>query len=373
MDAEEQPAKETTEEQPTKPEDSDNEFVLYTNNELINRKMNEFINELKISKDKEKSLEKSNLNKSLLNSWIRFGKRGLEDYVKFYEDYTDIINAIEETSEPAKENGAEESKETGLTDETVEDEEELKEDEEDEEVDDGEEELKEEDKDREYEFGYSIENHERFIEEIKNGATDSEASKKIGLTRYQIDKWQEKGLNGEEPYNKFHKDYVNAKIYAKNHKEYFKRENKIGRENFIGHTKKGKPLNTACSFSGLKTETVEKWIKLGKEGEEPYKEFYDEYILAINGPAPKESIITEPKKNSPIKIIVTDEYEDDCEVMIKGTIENTKLVKSIFKLYDYQKDIQKIFTNRINNQESELLIILNTTKNNIETIQKMFL
>ena len=178
-------------------------------------------------------------------------------------------------------------------------------------------------------------------------------------------------MNGEEPYNQFHKDYLNAKIYAKNNNEYFSKENTIRRENFIGHIKRGKSMRTACEYSGLKFETVQKWINYGNKGEYPYNEFYKEYIR-IKGSEIKEEIITEEEKESCINIIVLEELNEYFEIMIKGKVENADLIKSVYKLYNYQNDIQKIISNRLNIKESEILIILKTHKNNIETIKKMF-
>lgn len=334
-------------------------YIDYTENELINRKMNEFLNELKITKDKDEAIKNVNLTKTLLKSWLRFGRQGLQDFTKFYEDYKNIINSINKESEPQQDLEGDEHTEIETTTGQEADGEEEK----------GLPDSTEDNK--EYEFGYSFEIHEKLIEEIKNGKTDNEAFKIIGVTRYQVDKWHEKGLNGEEPYNQFHKDYLNAKIYAKNNNEYYKKENKIRRKNFIGHIKKGKPMRVACEYSGLEFETVQNWINMGNKGESPYKEFYKEYILA-KGSENVEETTTYDEDKSNIKVIVFEELDEYCEIMIKGKVENDDLIKSIDKLYNYLNDIQKIITNRINIKESEVLIILKTQKNNIETIKKIF-
>ena len=107
------------------------------------------------------------------------------------------------------------------------------------------------------------------------------------------------------------------------------------------------------------------------KGEYPYNEFYKEYTR-IKGSEIKEEIITDEEKESCINIIVLEELNEYCEIMIKGKVENIDLIKSVYKLYNYQNDIQKIISNRLNIKESEILIILKTHKNNIETIKKMF-
>jgi hypothetical protein len=43
---------------------------------------------------------------------------------------------------------------------------------------------------------------------------------------------------------------------------------------FVKHTRVGVPLADAAALSGIHESTADRWMKLGKEGQEPYSGFY---------------------------------------------------------------------------------------------------
>lgn len=315
----------------------DEDTTYNKDDELLNRKMKMFINALKNGENETQALTQSNLTESLIKNWLRFGKNGMEGYTKFYDEYTKIKNEKDREINQDKEN--------------IE---------------------KETENEEEYEFGYTESLAKGMLKEIRKGKSSYEASKTLGLTKFQVDKWFERGSNGEEPYNKFYKEYLNIKLFVKQFKEYFKPDYITKRDKFIEEIRTNKTIEEACKNVQFKYVSIIKdWLIRGKNNEEPYITFYKEFIEA-NPKLDSEIPEKEPGTNElNLKLIIIEEKENKNEIIIKGTIESKNLVSEINKYKNYQTEINKLLINRINETKSEILLELEVNDENLNQIKEL--
>ena len=169
-----------------------------------------------------------------------------------------------------------------------------------------------------------------FLDEIKNGSFKEDTIKKLNFKPKMINKFLNKRNKGLSPYSTFYKDYnlaliSNFKINSNKLEQFFdeindndietsakkvklpldvinywlslnycrniinesnnSEEDFFSKKSFIYDKKifmlniyKGKSIKQSCKSSYFDYKTIKSWIKQGKNGVEPYNQFYDDYI-----------------------------------------------------------------------------------------------
>lgn len=326
--------------------------TVYNQNKLVNEKMNLLINSLISGKSIEEACNDTNLTTSIIQSWIRFAKQGNSEYLKFYEDYLAVT-----THEVLKEGQTEEEADQEEINEVIDSLrynpekhatiiEAIKEGKTINEASklvnvhindlikwykNGKNGIKPFDsyysdyeKAREYfenkMFSKRMKNfddeetQERlniFINAIKEGKTQEEASELSGISSNTFRYWVNKGNKGEEKYINLAEDYKKVREGVKNKKEEDTAINEIGKND-------------------------------------------DRKNLFNN-----------------IKLIIVESNNESLEIILKGKIIDSELITTIKELEEFKNKINKILTTRLNDEELEILIELNVNNDQLNYLRKL--
>lgn len=112
------------------------------------------------------------------------------------------------------------------------------------------------------------------LDELKTG---KEFSQVKNSDENEINDWIEKGKQDIEPYSYFYEAYgemMNHLRTAENI-EYEKKE--INRKIFLENFKAGKTKEESAKNANIELSQIHEWYLKGKEGKEPYDEFYEKY------------------------------------------------------------------------------------------------
>lgn len=113
---------------------------------------------------------------------------------------------------------------------------------------------------------------ENFLNLIKNGKELNVAAIQSDLDVGDVKDWIKMGKDDKAPYNQFYKEYIRSR-----------HENIKGKLNiFLEKTEEGKAINQSAFEADLDDEEIRTWLNYGKEGIEPYDEFYQDYMRALN-------------------------------------------------------------------------------------------
>ena len=282
---------------------NNDDFINFSKNETKNRKMNLFLNALIECSDTSTALKIAELERSDLNSWIILGENKHPNYIKFYEAYLKV--KPEENDEKPMEKNQEIPEPNLMV--TKEDYEILGKSLYDFIFNDG-----------EYIFTYynpdRIRNDQMnlFIKTFRETKDRVTAYERAGTSNSHIWAWCKHGRAGKQNYLKFYRAYraIKDKIINKdisveksdiatektivekniNHNSKADKDlilinsqtTKTKIQKFFKALKSGNNKYEACISSGLNVSYVNRWYTKGKNGQEGFIEFYENYKKAKN-------------------------------------------------------------------------------------------
>lgn len=104
---------------------------------------------------------------------------------------------------------------------------------------------------------------------MSEGKTRQESSAEANIPLNDINTWYDEGKNRlNENSTKFYKKVKELEEYGNNSEKL-----KI----FIDEVKSGRTQSKAASYAKIKLSLIRKWMEMGKKGEKPYVELYDNY------------------------------------------------------------------------------------------------
>ena len=283
----------------------------------LKRKMNIVLHYLKEGFSEKEAFNSADLNKSILITWKNLGRRGQEPYDYFYQEYKKLKNEedpIEESivNEPKKELSEEERR------------------------------IKEQ--------------MNLFTKEIINTQSIKDAFKNANLNKEEFSQWIILGDNGEELYKNFLDIYKNNIKYIINEEiktiriEEAKRlmvqgysvDEAIERANKIDYTKKEEELNQIIEIE------------------------HNQLIQGIEEDT--KTYLNDLNNELSFELISQNEKTGLSTVIIRGKIKDDNLIPIFDKLRDYQRNFNKILTNRINDDEYDVFIELEIKEEEMEQI-----
>ena len=393
--------------------------IIYNRNELVNNKMNLLINSLKSGKSLEDACLEANLPESIIQSWIRFAKQGNNEYLKFYKDYLavtthDVLKEGQTEEEADQEELNQIIESLGYAPEkhkiiidairegkTINEASKLV----NVHINDlikwyknGKNGIKPFDsyysdynEAREYYDNKMLskrirnfeneETQERiniFLEAIKEGKTRDEASELSGIKLSTINLWVSKGNKGDEKYSEFANNYKKAREIATDDAKKLEDNEKEIKE-FLNYIREGKTRAEACELSNLELKVVQNWITQGKLGKEEFVNLAKEYDNAREEAKTKKEIEelgweldeVEDEIFNNIKIIIVELNEEIANIILKGKIKNNELINTINRLKEFENGIDKILTNRLSEEETELFIELTLNNDQLNILRKL--
>lgn len=200
------------------------------------KKINIFIKATMAGKNYIEAAQTAELNERKLQKWLDYGKQGIEPFKITFEEYQEVKN--NESTEI-----------------------------------------------KTYSHNYTKKRHEIVINAIKEGKTRKEAAELAGIQLRDIQKWYLEGQKGKEPFKQYYEEYLFFKPDPKKQKEErIKRETEEfvqsydEREKFLLAIKDGKTVKIAAEMAELDVNQINKWFGNGREGIEPFKQFYEYYM-----------------------------------------------------------------------------------------------
>ena len=286
--------------------------------EELKRKMNIVLYYLKEGFSEKEAFNSADLNKSVLITWKNLGRKGTEPYDYFYEEYKKLKNIEEEEEEEP------------IIEETST-------------------ELSDEEK-------RTKEKMNLFINEIISTKSIKTAFKNRNLNKDELSNWIALGNEGNEFYKKFLQDYSNSVKYLINEEI---------KDMRIEEAKK-------LIIQGYSVdEAVEKVneIDYSKKEEEINQIIANEQNQLIEGI--EENVEYSPnniKNELSYELISQNEINGLSTVLIRGKIKNNSLMSVFDKLREYQSNINKILTNRLNDNAYEIFIELEIEESELNKI-----
>ena len=219
-----------------------------------------------------KSCEIINLDMDEVESWLLKGKKGMTPYVLFYNDFIKSKEQLLDEKSPVLIEGIESghsleksSQMAGLSFNEVHMW-----------IEKGSEKIQPyADFYNAYSYALKSVNKRRvhnFLKLIKEGKELNVAAIQSGLDVGDVKDWIKKGKEDINPYNQFYKEYVRSR------QDHIKDKLNL----FLMKTREGKAINQSAFESDLDDEKIRIWLKYGEEGREPYNEFYQDYMNALN-------------------------------------------------------------------------------------------
>lgn len=223
------------------------------------------INAIKEGKTRTEAAKLAGINLRDIEYWYNTGKLGVEPFKGYYEDYNS--NKITQ----------QQKKKMRIEGETA-------------------------------KFKLSTYKKDRFILSIKDGNTVKEATEISKLESKQVTTWLTYGKQGIEPFNEFFNDYQKAKTNLNQSKKESQTINtnnsykiddaKIKKFRYtkerhiivINAIKEGKARSEAAKLAGINLNDIEHWYIAGKQGIEPFKEYYEDYISSKQTPEERKQI-----------------------------------------------------------------------------------
>ena len=172
------------------------------------------------------------------------------------------------------------------------------------------------------------------LDELK---IENDISKVTKSNESEIKDWIERGKHNEEPYEYFYDAYSN--IIINNHENEIQKYNKtaINRKIFLENLKNGKTKEISAEYGDIDLSLIHEWYLKGKNGEEPYTEFYEKYMEIKNKDEPKQipqikktdkfgSGITETQMNQILKSLANGMSE-------KEAVQNADISENTYKYW----------------------------------------
>ena len=282
----------------------------------LKRKINIVLHYLKEGFSEKEAFNSAELNKSVLITWKNLGRKGTEPYDYFYQEYKKLTNEEDSIEEPALEETS-----TELTD----DERKIK------------------------------EKMNLFTNEIINTKSVKDAFKNANLNKEEFADWIDLGNSENGFYKKFLEDYKNSLKYV------------INVEIKSIRIEEAKKLMIQGYSIDEAVEKVNK-IDYSKKEEELQKEFAKEYDLVRGIEKNEISDINNVQNELSFELISKNETTKLSTVIIRGKIKNNSLMSIFDKIRDYQRDINKIITNRLNDNEYEVFIEMEIEESELNAI-----
>ena len=218
-----------------------------------------------------------------------------------------------------------------------------------------------------YDEPYSHQLRKTFLKSINQGNLENEAITSLGPDGYKIRKWLDLGKSGKIPFNQFYNEYENMLSNSYN----FEKNIEI-RENFIEFMIEGNSRRKAYDKYKKYSNKLQKWIKLGKSGKEPYVEFYEEiYKIEYNTFLEKNNLdmlIDEIKKG----IFIDDalKISNISKENFNKIIDKGKSKKYLF--YDFLRLYVSTQIDVFDKDYSKLEMFINDIKNGVDEKEAEF-
>lgn len=223
-----------------------------------------------------------------------------------------------------------------------------------------------------------------FINEIIDGKSIKEASKKANINEKLINKYISDGKRRIEPYTRFAEEYIEARKYVENKKE--ERKNNA-KDQVIKYIEQGYTLEeSAEKVKTFSSGTIIGWYNSGKRGEKSHKQFYIDCEYIKKHKSPKKTIqtrITDTKLSDKENNYDTiDDHfnltikEDNAnkklwEILIEGETNYTNFISILSNLEYYKNQLKKIMTENNGKNRLKVLIKLNIDKKEAQDMRKL--
>ena len=188
------------------------------------KQIDSFINTFKECKDIDKTCEKTKINANIIDDWFILGKKDINPFNKFTNEYNKINENIVNNEY-----------------------------------------------DEEYNSILNQAKRKIFLEYIKNGSSTEKACEQASLDIDMLNSWLSEGKNRVEPYYDFLKKYEKIQRELKQQQEDKEIQNEI-----IEMIKNGSSIEEAAKQykNGSYEKSILSWYEYGKIGDEKYKKFY---------------------------------------------------------------------------------------------------
>lgn len=192
------------------------------------------------------------------------------------------------------------------------------------------------------------------LKALKKGDSLSQAIDEASTTQEELNSWIKKGENGIRPYDSFLRQYTK---YIKKSTDYHDENNIKARKKFLKYIREGKTRKDASKQASIDLKLLDSWIIKGTKGQNPYKEFYNEYKKAREEAREKPNSKQDGIKKEFIKLLENGYTLGEASKQIengqfaidikKWYVAGKKGVKSHIKFYmDCQKAKNKFKDNK---------------------------
>ena len=117
------------------------------------------------------------------------------------------------------------------------------------------------------------------LDELKEGIELSEVK---NSNETEINEWIEKGKRNIDPFDYFYELYGNIILKFRSKERHDYKQKEINRKIFLENLKTGKSKEECARYADIELSLVHEWYLKGKDGEEPYEEFYEKYTEIKN-------------------------------------------------------------------------------------------